>query len=189
MVLPARRYPAMIFERMSLPCVLVAGVLALSGCYETRQPVIGRGVEVPDVPGTYRCQNERGGDSSTATISAPAQLGANDVVYLATLDNHRYAVRMAALSDGLLLLEGRGDFRGAQIAYVRRLDADRYELLVTGSQARDQLTALARAHGVKIEFPTQGPPRIDAPPDRERTFLLAHTPAVLQRTATCSRVR
>jgi hypothetical protein len=161
--------------------------LVLAGCYETREPVIGRGVDMPLEPGTFRCQNDKNRDSSIATISAAARLGADDVVYVATLDKDRYAVRAAALPEGLFLLEARGDFRGAQLVFVRRLDADRYELLVSASRARDRLTALAQTHGVTIEFPNYGPPRIDGPPDRQRAFLLAHTPAVLERTAVCRR--
>jgi hypothetical protein len=165
----------------------VAG-LVLTGCYETRQPVLGRGVEVPGAPGLYRCQNERDRDASPATISAPAWLGSDDVVHVATLDSERHVIRIAALPDGLFQLEARGDYGGARHVFVRRHDADRYDLLVTGTQSRERLAALAGAHGVAIEFPDYGPPRIAGPPDRLRAFLLAHTPAMLERTATCRRL-
>jgi hypothetical protein len=173
--------------KVPLLAVLAAASTALAGCYETRAPVLGHGQEAPFVAGTYRCQNEKDREVSTATLSAPARLGADDVVYLATLDKDRYAVRVAALPGDLFLLEARGDFQGARHIFVRR-QGDAYDLMVASTQAQTQLAALARTHGVKIEFHTYGTPDIDGPPERERAFLLAHTPAELQRTATCRRV-
>ncbi len=174
--------------KLSIGAALMAATLALVGCYETREGVLGRGEEVAVPAGSYRCQNDKDREVSAATISAPARLSADDVVYVATLDKDRYAVRIAALPGGLFLLEARGDFRGAQHVFVRRQGSDAYDLLVTDSRAQGRLTELARTHGVTIEFPSYGAPRIQGPPDRVRAFLLAHTPAELQRTATCRRV-
>lgn len=179
----------MALPRLSLSLSLAVAVLSLTGCYETSGPVLTRGEEVPITPGVYRCLNDRDREPSTATISAPAQLAPGDVVYLATLDKDRYAVRAAAMKGDLFMLEARGnDVRGAGHVYVRRLNADRFELLVAESKAQTRLAALARTHNIAIEFPTYGAPRIDGPADRERAFLLAHTSAELQRTATCQRL-
>ncbi|HKU96803.1 MAG TPA: hypothetical protein VJR58_16085 [Vineibacter sp.] len=169
---------------------LVAANLALAGCYETDQGVLTQGAEVTVSPGTYRCRSERDREVSIATISAPALLKANDVVYVATLDKNRYVVRIVPLSDGLLLLEGRDESRRAYPVFARRRGtSEDYDLLVTAPAARDRLAALAATHGVKIAFPPYGPPRISGTPDRQRAFLMAHTPAELQRTAICRRTR
>jgi len=169
---------------------LVVAGLALAGCYETGQAVLTQGAEVTVSPGTYRCRSERDREVSIATISAPARLRGDDVVYVATFDTSRYVVRIAPLSDGLLLLEGRDDSRRVYPLFARRRGtSEDYDLLVTAPAARDRLTALAATHGIKIEFPPYGPPRISGTRDRQRAFLMAHTSTELQRTATCRRAR
>ena len=178
----------MIDLKLTIGAALMAASMCLAGCYETSEGVLGRGEHVAVPAGSYRCQNDKDREVGAATISAPARLGADDVIYVATLDKDRYGVRISALPGGLFLLEARGDFRGVQHAFVRRQGNDGYDLLVTNPRVQGRLTELARTHGVTIEFPNYGPPRIQGAPDRVRAFLLAHTPAELQRTATCRRV-
>jgi hypothetical protein len=168
---------------------LVLACLTLAACYETAPGVLGRGADVTLPSGIYRCQNDKDRQVSIASISAPAQLSPDDVVYVATLDKSRYVVRIAALPDGLFLLEGRDDYRRAYHLYARRQGEDSYDLLIADSAgARARLAALASRHGVAIEFPSLGPPHISGTPERERAFLMAHTPTELQRISACRRV-
>ncbi|TXL73324.1 hypothetical protein FHP25_21815 [Vineibacter terrae] len=165
---------------------LVLACLTLAACYETAPGVLGRGADVALSSGIYRCENDKDSQVSIASISAAAQLAPDDVVYVATMEKSRYLVRIAAMADGLFLLEGRDDYRRAYHLFARRQGNDGYELLVADSAgARARLTALAGAHGVAIEFPNMGPPRIAGTPQSERAFLMAHTPTELQRVSTC----
>jgi len=179
-----------VMRGMTASAAMAAGI-ALAGCYETAGEVVDRGVEIPVAAGTYRCVNVKDREPSTATVSAPARPIADDVVYLATIDKDRYAVRVAAMSGDLYLLEGRGNFRGAQHIFVQRLGPDSFALLVAdtrSAESKQRLDTLARAQGLAIEMPAYGAPRINGPRDRQRAFLLVHTAAMLERTADCRRV-
>jgi hypothetical protein len=167
---------------------LIATCLTLSGCYETATPVLGPGVEVPIAPGAYRCRNPSDRDEGAVTISAPARIGADDVVHVVTVDKHRYAVRAAAISGDLHVLEARGgDVRATAHVFVRRTGVDGFDLMATHTRAQDRLLALARTHGVAITFGAFGMPAVDGPPDRLRAFFMAHTLAELERTSSCRR--
>ncbi|HJQ61018.1 MAG TPA: hypothetical protein VJ890_29205 [Vineibacter sp.] len=160
--------------------------MALAGCYETAGPVIGRGVGAPIAPGSYRCNNDRGSDEGSVVISAPARLSADDTVYLVVVDKHRYAVRAAAITGDLFLIEVRGgDVRDAAHVFVRRSGPDGFELMATRAQPRERFTALAQTHGVALTFAAFGTPSVQGPPDRLRAYFLAHTLADLERTSTC----
>lgn len=180
----------MTLTRLALGSVLVVAGLALSGCYETTGSVLDRGVEAAVTAGVYRCVNEQDREASTATVSAPARLGADDVIYVATIDKDRYAVRVASLSADLFLLEARGAFSGAQHIFLRKTGADAFALLIADTRAdagKARLAALAARHGATLTFPNYGAPRIEGPREAQRAFLLGHTSAVLERTATCRR--
>jgi hypothetical protein len=176
--------------RFVIGSAIAAVTLALGGCYETATGVLDRGVETSIAPGIYRCINEKDREASVASVSAPARLASDDVVYVAMIDKDRYAVRAASLAADLFLLEARGDFSGAQHIFVQKQAADAFALLVAdtrSTRSREQLTALAAKHNVTITFPNYGAPTIAGARDSQRAFLLAHTSAVLERTATCRR--
>jgi hypothetical protein len=177
--------------RLAVGTILTAASLLLGGCYETASGVLDRGTEIPAVAGSYRCVNDKDREVSTAIFSTPARLGADDVIYVAAMDKHRYAIRIAALPADLLLLEARGESERAQHVFVQQKGNDTFALLIAdtrSARARERLAALAAKHGVTIAFPEFGPPHIEGPRNAERAFLLAHTPAVMERTATCRRV-
>lgn len=159
----------------------LAALALLAGCYDTEQRLIQRGQDVGLSAGTWRCQNTGDKDGGTVALTGPAEAGRDDFTYRAVVDRSTYALRMEKSRD-LIIIEADD---GGKISHVflRRETDGSYSLLVPDN--RPALEALAKPHGVTLNFNRLGPPKPSGTPDQLRAFLRDHTGPELKTTSAC----
>lgn len=169
--------------RTYLAAVAALAATALAGCYDTGQRVLERGQDVALPAGTYHCVNTDKGETSTAVVSAPVNVG-GEVVQDARLDKSAYRLRLESSNGGLIIVEADEAGRIYHM-FLKRDPEGAFGMLVPDDRAR--LEALARRTGVTLSQAQFGPGKPGGAPDNLRAFLRAHTEADLKRTATCVR--
>jgi len=166
---------------MRTALALLAALGLLSGCYQTEQRVLQRGQDVGLAEGNWRCQNVNDRDAGRVVLTGPNQATPGDYVYRAVVDKSGYLLRMERSGD-LIIVEA-DEYGPISHVFLRREADGAYSMLIPDN--RPVLEALAKRHGVELDFARLGPPKPRGTPDRILAFLRDHTGPELKKTSTC----